>query len=112
MNDVSLKPSWRLDTQAARALALGAHPDPFAVLGPQNTRDGRVVRAFLPGAVKVDILRRANGCLMASLEPGGEFGLFENLSSRSNALFAAHSLAWCHTRNGGSIFFRAPCRRS
>ena len=32
-----------------------------------------------PVRSKVDILRRADGWLMASLEPGGEFGLFENL---------------------------------
>ena len=80
MNDVSLKPSWRLDTQAARALALGAHADPFAVLGPHEyAPTGASCAPSCPAPVKVDILRRANACLMASLEPGGESGLFENL---------------------------------
>ena len=79
MNDVNLKPSWRLEAQAARALAFGAHADPFAVLGPHETPDGRVVRAFLPGAVKVDVLRRADREFIASLQSGGEPGLFENL---------------------------------
>jgi 1,4-alpha-glucan branching enzyme len=79
MNDVNLKPSWQLDAEAAAALALGAHPDPFAVLGPHDTPDGRVVRAFLPGAVNVDVLRRADRDVIASLQPGSEPGLFENL---------------------------------
>ena len=79
MDDVNLKPSWRLEAEAARALAFGAHADPFAVLGPHETPDGRVVRAFLPGAVKVDVLRRADREIIASLQSGGEPGLFENL---------------------------------
>jgi 1,4-alpha-glucan branching enzyme len=79
MNDVTLRADWQLDAAAARALALGAHSNPFAVLGPHQTPDGRVIRAFLPGAVKVDVLDRAGSALIASLEPGGESGLFENL---------------------------------
>ena len=37
------------------------HGDPFAVLGPHDTADGRVIRAFLPGAVKVEVLWRSDG---------------------------------------------------
>ena len=81
MNDVDLKLSWRIDAQAARALAAGVHADPFALLGPHDTPDGRVVRVFLPGAMQVDVVRRADGKIIPSLEPGPEFGLFENLVS-------------------------------
>ena len=45
----------------------------------RRTPHGRIVRAFLPGAVNVDVLRRADGAVMASLKPRGGSGLFENL---------------------------------
>ena len=37
------------------ALADGALRDPFAVLGPHDTGLGRIVRAFLPGALAVEV---------------------------------------------------------
>jgi 1,4-alpha-glucan branching enzyme len=77
--DAALKQSWRLDPQSARALAQAMHDDPFAALGPHDTDAGRVIRAFLPGAEKVDVLRRSDGALLAPLEPAGEYGLFENV---------------------------------
>jgi 1,4-alpha-glucan branching enzyme len=77
--DVRLKHSWRLDAQAAAALEQGTHGNPFAVLGPHESADGRFIRAFLPGAVKVEVLRRADGGLLAELERGKAEGLFENL---------------------------------
>ena len=79
MAEARLKPAWRLDQQSARALALGTHDDPFAVLGPHDTREGRVIRAFLPGATKVDVVRRSDGAVLATLEPANEPGLFEGL---------------------------------
>ena len=41
----------------------GTLRDPFAVLGPHDTGMGRVVRAFLPGALEVEVLARAGGAL-------------------------------------------------
>src|ERR1700735_4097466 len=84
MNDIAevhapLQPSWRLDQQSARALAQAAHDNPFAALGPHDTEAGRIIRAFLPGATKVDVLRRSDGAVLAPLEPAEEYGLFENL---------------------------------
>jgi 1,4-alpha-glucan branching enzyme len=78
MSDMRLNLSWQLDAQSARALALGSHDDPFAVLGPHDTEAGRIIRAFLPGALKVDVLGR-DGSVVAPLEPAEEPGLFENL---------------------------------
>jgi len=60
MAETRLKPAWRLDQQSARALALGAHDNPFGVLGPHDAPDGRIIRAFLPGATKVDVVCRAS----------------------------------------------------
>ena len=79
MAEAGLKPVWRLDQQSARSLALGTHDNPFAVLGPHDTREGRVIRAFLPGATKVDVVRRSDGAVLATLEPANEPGLFEGL---------------------------------
>ena len=57
MAEPRLKTSWRLDMDSARAFAQANHGDPFAVLGPHDTENGRIIRAFLPGAIKVELLR-------------------------------------------------------
>src|SRR5262249_3255116 len=79
MADGQLRHSWQLDAESARALAHAAHDNPFAVLGPHDTPDGRVVRALLPGAAKVEILRRSDDAVLARLESRAEYGLFESL---------------------------------
>ena len=79
MADARLDHFRQLDQHAAGALATGTHGDPFAVLGPHDTDDGRIIRAFLPGALQVDVLRRSDGVVLARLEPGRESGLFEKL---------------------------------
>ena len=79
MADVRLRYSWQLDAESARALAHATHYNPFAVLGPHDMPDGRVIRALLPGAAKVEILRRSDGAVLAPLESHTEYGLFESL---------------------------------
>ncbi len=79
MADVRLRHSWKLDPESARALAHATHDNPFAVLGPHDTPDGRVIRALLPGARKVEVLRRTDGAVLARLEPRTEYGLFESI---------------------------------
>jgi 1,4-alpha-glucan branching enzyme len=79
MADARLDHSWQLDEQSADALARGVHGDPFAVLGPHDTHEGRIIRAFLPGATKVEVLHRCDGRVLSQLEPAQENGLFENL---------------------------------
>ncbi|MFI5033917.1 MAG: 1,4-alpha-glucan branching protein GlgB, partial [Reyranellales bacterium] len=61
----------------AEALAYGRHGDPFKVLGPRDTSTGRVVRAFLPGANGVEVLRRSNRSVIGKLEPAQPDGFFE-----------------------------------
>jgi 1,4-alpha-glucan branching enzyme len=79
MADVRLRYSWQLDAESAWALAHAAHNNPFAVLGPHDTPDGRVIRALLPGATKVEVLRHSDGAVLAPLEWRPEYGLFESL---------------------------------
>jgi 1,4-alpha-glucan branching enzyme len=81
MADASLAPSWRLDRRIAAALENAADADPFAVLGPHDTPDGRVVRAFVPGALGVEVLKRADRAPLGRLNRCGIEGLFEGLVS-------------------------------
>ncbi|HEY4171191.1 MAG TPA: 1,4-alpha-glucan branching enzyme, partial [Reyranella sp.] len=61
----------------AEALAYGRHGDPFKVLGPRDTSTGRVIRAFLPGANGVEVLRRSDRSVIGKLEPAQPDGFFE-----------------------------------
>ena len=81
MADASLAPSWRLDRRIAAALENAADADPFAVLGPHDTPDGRVVRAFVPGALGIEVLKRADRAPLGRLDRCGIEGLFEGLVS-------------------------------
>jgi len=76
---VELAAAWRLDPATANALASATHGDPFAVLGPHDTREGRLVRAFLPGAGRVEAAARSNGAVLGRLEPSEPAGMFEGL---------------------------------
>jgi 1,4-alpha-glucan branching enzyme len=79
MAEIKLKPSWRLDQGMARALAHGSHGNPFAVLGPHDVEGGRIIRAFLPGASRVEVLRQSDGAVLVQLVASEEEdGLFEN----------------------------------
>jgi alpha-1,4-glucan branchign enzyme GlgB-like protein len=51
------------------------------VLGPHDTPDGRVVRAFVPGALDVEVLKRADRAPLGCLDRSGVEGLFEGLVS-------------------------------
>ncbi len=79
MNDVSNAPTTELDRATANALANATHGDPFSVLGPHRRDDGLLIRAFLPGAHKVEVLSGGNGRLLGRLKPDEPEGLFEGL---------------------------------
>ena len=59
MADAQLQIPWQLDAESVRTLALGINGNPFAALGPHDTRAGRIIRGFLPSATKVELLRRS-----------------------------------------------------
>jgi len=63
--------------EEADALAYARHGDPFKVLGPQETASGRVIRAFLPGAESVEVLRRKDRVRLGALSRSEPDGLFE-----------------------------------
>jgi 1,4-alpha-glucan branching enzyme len=84
MADAQLAQPWRLEPETARALANGTLSDPFSVLGPHDGPEHRIIRAFLPGAKSVDVVRRTDGALLGHLEPSASEGLFEQtLTDRS-----------------------------
>ena len=73
MNDMT-RP--QLDRGEVEALMTARHRDSFRVLGPHDGPDGRTIRAYLPGAQSVEVLRRADRASLGTL-PEVESGLFE-----------------------------------
>lgn len=72
---------WRA-SEADIALVLAArHGDPFAFLGPHDTPDGTVIRAFVPGAERLRAIDR-DGALIAALTQRHAEGFFEGLSAK------------------------------
>jgi 1,4-alpha-glucan branching enzyme len=65
-----------LDREAAVAIVEGRCGDPFAVLGPHRDAGGAFVRAFLPGAERVEVRARDDGALLSTLVPDAADGLF------------------------------------
>jgi len=68
-----------VDETTADALLAGRHGDPFAVLGPHATPRGRIVRALLPGALRVEVLSTC-GDFLGALEQRQRPGLFSGLA--------------------------------
>ena len=67
-----------LPREVAQAIAGGRHDDPFSVLGPHQTAQGRVVRAFLADAHRVEAIA-CDGRALGRLMPIGAPGLFGGL---------------------------------
>ncbi|HTJ02602.1 MAG TPA: 1,4-alpha-glucan branching protein GlgB [Methylovirgula sp.] len=70
---------WQLEQAQAEALAQGFVRDPFALLGPHDAADGRVARAFLPGAQSVEVMRRRDNRSYGQMTQTHAAGLFEIL---------------------------------
>ena len=68
-----------LPREEAEALAGARHKDPFKVLGPHDLPEGRLIRTHLPGALGVEVLRRADRSAVGSLCRKDESGLFEGM---------------------------------
>jgi 1,4-alpha-glucan branching enzyme len=72
------------------ALVAGRHADPFAVLGIHEEGDRTVVRAFIPGAERVEVVAR-NGRTIGTLVRRHAAGLFSGfLSRRMRYVLRAH----------------------
>ncbi len=74
MNDAAIIPS--VTPEQADQLSNGSLQDPFGILGPFDTDLGRFVRAFLPGALRVEVVARLDGRHLGSLSPTHPYGLF------------------------------------
>ena len=83
MNAVT--PAGWLNRETAEALESGRPLDAFAVLGPHESKSGRIVRAFMPGAQTVEVIGRNDGKSLGQLTPGSVFGLFEGPVAQSGA---------------------------
>ncbi|MEE4378740.1 MAG: 1,4-alpha-glucan branching protein GlgB [Candidatus Competibacteraceae bacterium] len=73
------------------AIIKAEHGDPFAVLGmhPDGPKGEWVVRAFLPGVDKIQVLHRDTGAVVADLEQVHEDGFFAgSLGSKHKQRFA------------------------
>ena len=70
------------------ALANARHGDPFSVLGMHQSAGGLFVRALLPHADQVQVVERASGRVLATLERVDPSGLFEGPVPRRKNAFA------------------------
>ncbi len=77
-----------LDSESLRALELGAHGDPFGVLGPHDTEKGRILRVYAPGAWRVEARARADGAALCVLDHSQLPGLFSGLLAKPAPLAA------------------------
>ena len=68
----------------ASALAAGDEPDPFSILGMHKLGDRLVVRAFLPGADRVTVLRQSDNESAGELEKLHEAGFFAGVVTGSD----------------------------
>lgn len=65
------------DYSDIEALTKAEHPDPFSILGPHaDGKGGQYIRAFLPGAVSVNVLACDGGEVLGSLDACATSGLF------------------------------------
>ena len=78
MVDQATIPNWHVMQSDVDAIVDARHGDPFAVLGPHDTADGCVVRAFVPHAEFLDVLGR-DGSVAVRLERRHDAGFFEGL---------------------------------
>src|SRR5262249_54142135 len=79
MSAVTIKGS--LPASDVEALVRARHPDPFAVLGPHVCRSGEgtalAIRAFLPGAIAVEVRPSEPGLASRDMERLHPDGVFE-----------------------------------
>ncbi len=71
-----MKPT--LSREAIAAVVAGQHGDPFAVLGPHESKGRVLVRAFVPGARSVEVLAR-DGTPLVTLARRHDGGFFEGI---------------------------------
>ena len=108
------RPTRRLAVREAEALADGTPSAiPSRCWARTTAPAGRVVRAFLPGAQAVEVLRaRRPAPLGTTRADGSRTGLFDGPVSERRALSAAHRLAGRGAGDRRSLFLRPAARRA
>ncbi|MBP1842382.1 1,4-alpha-glucan branching enzyme [Rhizobium petrolearium] len=66
--------------EGLQALVEGRHGDPFSILGRHQYGDLTIVRAFLPGALSVQVVEADTSKVLAELETIHEGGLFAGVT--------------------------------
>ncbi|MBM7061903.1 1,4-alpha-glucan branching protein GlgB [Pseudomonas sp. UL073] len=64
------------ERQHIQALVRAEHGDPFAYLGPHDESDGRVIRTYLPTALRVELLDGESGATLGDMQQDQTPGLF------------------------------------
>ena len=77
---------WRASVSDVEALIAARHGDPFALLGPHETPDGLVIRAFMPHAETL-VVEDRDGNRVAPLERRPGTDIFEALIPGRTARF-------------------------
>jgi 1,4-alpha-glucan branching enzyme len=96
-----------LQDAAIDLIRAGRHGDPFSVLGPHAGDDGGLwVRAFLPGAARVELLARADDAVHGELAPRHADGFFEGPLTLARDAYRLRA----HWSDGGSSVFEDPYR--
>ena len=72
-------PDSFLPKSAVAAVVDARHGDPFAVLGPHQAPGGIVVRAFVPGAMRLEVVETTTGDLLGDLARRDPAGFFEGV---------------------------------
>jgi 1,4-alpha-glucan branching enzyme len=96
-----------LDRPTIDAIVEARHGDPFGVLGPHETADGLVVRAFVPGAETLEVLPQGSDRPLATLRRVHDAGFFEGPIVQQRRGFAYRLRA---ANAGGSWEFEDPYR--
>ena len=65
---------------ALDAIAEGRHRDPFGVLGPHLTADGLIIRACIPTAERISVIRKGSSAV--DMVRRHEAGIFEGTVAR------------------------------
>ena len=65
--------AWRAQEGDVDAIAAARCPDPFAILGPHQTADGWVIRAFSPDTIALRVLTREGAPIADLVRRKGDF---------------------------------------
>ena len=89
-----------LSSETVAEIMRGTHGNPFSVLGPHTDGDDLLIRAFVHAAEQVDVVEKATGEVIGSLDRRHPDGFFEG-RVRGRPVWIAYSL---RARRGGDTW--------